>query len=261
MKIKVNLKKFLSLKGASLVLALSLCTTTLTGCAKKAECNIKTPHAHLYRNEQGYTRYIAKENLNYEGYEYTVDHIPIEGEEKLYEFIDKKDLINIHDNLDVILAIQEKNKNFKEYRYSYTYMQENRRVIIVGKIPVTRYSYTPTTRYSWTKNLAQPEKTGEERDCHYVYIAYKIEKDENGKYVLIPSEYIDDIRQVMDEYPYIKKQFYKVVDSSGKEITYEDGRYEDLSEVEKQRIKEYEKNHNTSVQAENIKTLTKKLDA
>lgn len=52
----VNVKKFLSLSCVGLVLVGSL-----TGCGKKADCNGNGSHAHLYKNEKGYVRYIDKE--------------------------------------------------------------------------------------------------------------------------------------------------------------------------------------------------------
>ena len=98
MNIKLNLKKFLSLKGTALALALTLSTTALTGCSKKAECNITNPHAHLYTSEQGYIRYIDKEYLSYEGFTRNEESICIEGEEELYRLLDK-----IHDKIPNVL--------------------------------------------------------------------------------------------------------------------------------------------------------------
>ena len=40
----------------------------LTGCGKKADCEISFSHAHKYTNEYGYIRYINRENLEYERY-------------------------------------------------------------------------------------------------------------------------------------------------------------------------------------------------
>ena len=68
----------------------------------------------------------------------------------------------------------------------------------------------------------------------------------------------------MDEYPYIKKKFYYVVTSDGKEADYEDGKQEDMSEEEKQRAEEYDKNNKEETvepqayyQEEKEKTLVK----
>ena len=191
---------------------------------------VKSEHAH--RND--------KEYLSYEGYERNEEYITIEGEEDLYRFMDKKNLMRISDNLDVILNTQEQNVDYTEYRYRYIYMQPIPHTRKVGKTTTTYFTYIPVTRYSWTSNPNHSRLTGETRLCHYVYVAYKIEKNEKGKYVLIPSEQVDDIREVMDEYPYISKKYIKVVNINGEEVDYEDGKEEELTEEEQNRIEEYE---------------------
>ena len=100
---KVNVKRFLSLSGAMLVLVGSL-----TACGKKAECNVGGSHAHLYKNDEGYIRYIDKEYLSYDGYLRNEEYIDIEGQEDLYKFLRKKELMRIDDNLEVIKKAQEK---------------------------------------------------------------------------------------------------------------------------------------------------------
>lgn len=260
MNIKLNLKKFISLRGVALALVLTTSATTLTGCGKKADCSITNSHAHLYQNEQGYIRYIDKEYLNYEGYARSDEYISIEGEEDFYKFLDKKNLMRIDDNLDLILSVQESNVDYMEYRYRYTYMQPIPHTMRVGKTTTTYFTYIPSTRYSWTTNPERSSLTGDERLCHYVYTAYKIEKDEKGKYVLIPSEVVDDITTVMDEYPYITKKFYKTVNISGEELDYEDGQEEELTDEKKERIDEYYESEPTAYHnqtEEKGKTLTK----
>ena len=64
-----------------------------------------------------------------------------------------------------------------------------------GKTTSTYFTYIPQIRYSWTTNKDRSGLTGETRICHYVYTAYKIEKDEFGKFVLIPSEDVEDLTQ------------------------------------------------------------------
>ena len=102
------------------------------------------------------------------------------------------------------------------------------------------YTYISHTRYSWTSDPNHSRLTGETRLCYHMYVAYKVEQDENGKYVLIPSPDVEDLTTVMDEYPYIKKTYVKIVTSDGKEASYEDGKQEDMSEEEKRRAEEYD---------------------
>ncbi|MBP3634841.1 MAG: hypothetical protein J6J17_00060 [Bacilli bacterium] len=225
-------KRLKRLKYAALSLAL---VTSLTGCGKKADCEIKEDHAHLYTNDEGYCRYIMdKEYLKYEGYERNDDYILItEDEKSLYKFFDKNNLLLIEDNIDTILQNQAENKDYIEYRYSYIYNQPIPNYMLIGKETYLYYTYITTTMYSWTRDANHANLTGEQRKCHYVYTAYKIEKDENGKFVLIPSEPVDDIRKVMEEYPYIKEKYYKIVDlENGYDLDYEEGPEEELEKIE-----------------------------
>ena len=239
MKISVNYEKLRSLKGALLALVM-VSPLALSGCVKKADCDVSGSHAHMYKNELGYVRYIEKEALKYEGYERLDDYISIDGEEELYKYLTKKDLMRIDDNLDLIVNTQDSQTDYTEYRYKYTYLMPIPHTMKVGKITTTYYSYVPMTRHSWTSDPNHSNLTGETRLCHYVYTAYKVGKNEKGKYVMISSPYVDDLTTVMNEYPYIEKKFYTVVTTDGAALDYEDGREEDLTEAEKNRSREYE---------------------
>lgn len=216
--LKLNLKKLFMMGGLSLVLV------STSACGKKADCNIDTYHAHKYVNDKDYVRYIDKEYLNYEGYERQEDYINLDKDDKdLYKFYDKRNILKIEDNEDIIRNIQEENQDYIEYRYAYTYLMPVPIVHSTGKTTYVTYMFVPTTHYSWTRDENHSRLTGETRLCHYEYISYKIEIDENGKYVLIPGSEKQDIISTKDEYPYILEKFYKVVNlSDGCEVDYED---------------------------------------
>lgn len=239
MNININSKKLNALRGVTFALVLSL-PLSLTGCGEKADCNINGSHAHMYRSNIGFTKYIEDEHLKHEGYDRYDDYINIEGQEDLYDFLKKKDLMKIDDNLEVIKSTQDSLEDYTEYRYTYTYMQPVPHTTKIGKTTTVYYTYIPMIRYSWTKDPNHSRLTGETRLCHYVYVAYKVEKNDKGKYVLIPSPYTDDVTTIKDEYSYIKKNFYKIVNEYGKEVDYEDGQEEDMSEEEKQRAQDYD---------------------
>ena len=252
MKINFNYFKLQALKGVALSLVL-VSPFTLNGCSETAECNVDSNHAHMYKNDSGYVRYIEDERLRYDGYDRNNNYISIEGKEDLYDFLTKKDLMRIDDNLEVIKKAQEKQIEYIEYRYKYTYMQPIPYTKKVGNISTTQFHYIPVTRYSWTNDPNHSRLTGETRTCHYTYVAYKVEKNEKGKYVLIPSEHVDDLTTVMDKYPYIKQNDSTIVTVNGKKADYEDGKQEDMSEVDNQRAKEYDTTH----QEEKVKTYQK----
>lgn len=227
-----NLKVFknnFKTRGPVYVLCAGLIAATLTGCGKKADCEIKPYHAHKYINKGGYTRYLDKEYLSYEGYDRQEDFLELDKDEKdLYKFYDKKDLMKIADNVDVILEQEEQNQDFVEYRYRYTTLLPILHTMHVGKTTTTYFTYIPVTHHSWTTDKNHSRLTGEERLCHYVYQGYKIEKNQHGKYVLIPSPQVDSVEEIASEYPYITKNYYKAVDIKyGNPLDYEDGQAED----------------------------------
>ena len=228
--LKLNLKKLLALGGVALVLM------TTTACSKKADCNVEGYHAHRYVNDKEYVRYIDTEYMDYEGYARQEDYIELDDSQKdLYKFLDKRNLLRIDDNIDTIRASQESNEDYIEYRYAYTYLMPIPIVHSTGKSTFITYIIVPQTHYSWTRDENHSRLTGETRLCHYEYTSYKIEIDEHGKYVLIPSTNHEDIISTKDEYPYILENYYKVINlTDGCEASYEDMENDDVEKIEQE---------------------------
>lgn len=244
--IKFNFKKLFSLKGAALVLITATAITSTTACAKEVDCSITDAHAHLYQNKAGYIRYIDEEYTSYKGFERQDEYVLIEeGEKDIYKVMKKHGLMRIDDNLEVIKKQQEENKDYFEYRYKYTYMNSIPHFHSNGKTTTVFYTYYPVTRYSWTTNENHGRLTGEIRLCHYTYTGYKIVENEKGKLVIVASDPVDDITTIMDEYPYIKKSYSKIVNIDGTDLDYEDGPEEDMTPEEKRRVEKYEKENST----------------
>ena len=227
MKIDFNYKKMLQLRGIPLVLAGTVLFTGLTGCSKRAECEVDGDHAHLYTSEEGYRAWYNEEYLEYGGYNRNDEYISLDDEEvKLNKFLAKKDLIRLDENLDTILSKTEDNQDYVEYRYSY----KKRVLRPIGK----SLMYMTVTRYSWTSDPNHSGLTGETRNCHYVYQGCNVYKDEHGDYVVIPSEEVDDVKDLIGKYEYVRKEYSKVIDlESGEEVNYEDGP-EDENELEEE---------------------------
>jgi hypothetical protein len=235
--------KLFSLKGAALVLITATAITSTTACAKEVDRSIAEAHAHLYQNKAGYIRYIDEEYTKYKGYERKDDYILINGQEELYEVMKEHNLMRIDDNLELIQKQQEENKDYFEYRYKYTYMNGIPQFRTNGKTTSVYYVYYPVTRYSWTTDENHSRLTGEMRLCHYTYTGYKI-VEENGKLVVKSSQPVDDITSIMDEYPFVKKSYYKLVNIDGSELDYEDGPEENMTKEEQKRVAEYERKNN-----------------
>lgn len=219
MKIKFNEKKMKKLVGSSLVLMMGL---PMVACSEKSNCNIKEYHAHKYVNpKNGMIRYIDKEYLEYEDYEWQEDYKVLEnGDKDKMKYIDKKDLLAIKDNLDLIENITKKHEDFIAYEYSYEYTVSVPHVIKVGKTYVTSYSHHKKIGYSLTRNPEHENLTGKQIQCHYMYEAYRIKRNNKGKYELVSSGLVDNLAKVMKEYPYINENFYTILDVKNEQIDY-----------------------------------------
>lgn len=68
---------------------------------------------------------------------------------------------------------------------------------------------------------------------------------------------MEDLTTVMDEYPYIKQTYHKIVNTEGEEVDYEDGKEEDLTPEEKKRIESYEETEPVAYYEGDAKVLAK----
>ena len=224
--------KKLQINKSLLLALLATLSIGLTGCGKKSDCEIKGFHLHKYEKE-GIIRYLPREELSYQGYNWTDNIVYVnEGEEDLYKFEQKKKLLKIKDNEDYLQSVVDSNHDFIEYRYAYTYLMPIVHTMRSGKSTITYTTLIPMTHYSWTTDPNHSRLTGETRVCHHVYTAYKVEKNEKGKYVLVESPQVDDILTLKNEYPYFKEKFTTIIDLKDRqEVDYEDGQNDDEENI------------------------------
>lgn len=247
----MKIKKF-QLNNGFVASVLMTPLLALTGCGPRSDCELAEYHLHKYE-KNGIVRYMDDEHLKVDGFIWTSDLVYADSkDDKLHKFEKKKDLIKIEDNVDYIASVEAEHEDFLEYRYAYTYLVPVPHYVHVGKTSYTYFTYIPTTHHSWTTDPEHSRLTGEERLCHYVYNGYKVEKNENGKYQLIPSEDVEDLLTIKDDYPYMKEKFYKtIVIGTGEEADYEDGKndkednivpeehedkYEEGKEIDKEKV-------------------------
>ncbi len=225
--------KNLKINAMRSVLAFMLVSIPVTACGKVVDCDVEGTHAHVYTNDDGYVKFIEDEHETVKGFTRTDVSIELTKEDQeLYEFLNSKGLLSINDNLDILIDEKLNNQDYLEYRYSYIYMQPIPHIRSNGKTTTTSFTYIPVPRYSWTSNENHGNKTGETRVAHYVYRAYKVVVDDNGKYKLVASDYVDDIRDIMEEYPYFKLDHSKTVNPKNlQDLDYEDGPEEETEEV------------------------------
>lgn len=199
------IKKLQVKKGiASLSLATILCSTTLSGCVKKIDCDKEGEHAHLYTTEdEKFKTYRSGElsqlptahNENTINIYWNEESIPLTEE---IENMEKFCLFKISDNVETLKRREKKDKKkvYQEYQYLSTKYK-----------PKYRYgAYVPTIEYTTDKN--HKELTGMVRDVYYQYQGYKMEYV-NGKLNLISSGLVDSLEEIKEEYPYFNLKDYR----------------------------------------------------
>ena len=81
------------------LLSTTITLSSLSGCAKKMDCDIETEHAHKYVSEEGYFMYKDSEYETKDDMTWTDETIALNSE---IETLDKFDLLKIDDNLEAL---------------------------------------------------------------------------------------------------------------------------------------------------------------
>lgn len=251
-KIKGSLKKSKEkLKVKDIVIAGMLITSVFlfSGCAKNVECHIEETHAHKYVSEQQLDKYVISEKEHIGSWGRLDDYILIDKkDEKLMDFINDNDLYIIQNNIDEIRQMASEKHDQTEYRYSYKQTILIPQIRKVGKVTtVTQMPYV-VTNYSWTTDANHPNLTGEQREVHHMYQGYKIEVNEKGEYEIIASSFVENIEDLLPEYPYVSSDFIKTVNANNYniEVDYEDGPEQEAIELSAKEAKEFEETQGIS---------------
>ncbi len=163
-------------KILSLILASSI--LVLAGCQKEPNesCNIKEKHTHLYRNTKGFVRYLESEKSNVKTYK---------G--------------RIYKREDDYRLISESNKKLENRLLDADLVRIDENLDLI-----LEYQKDLQGEYTYRNNILG----GDIRKYVYGYRAVKIENNRK-----IYSSYYEDLRDAMDEYPYIDvNNFIEMVD-------------------------------------------------
>lgn len=204
----MNKKQKLERLGA-LVLSLSL---FLSGCAEKANCLLPFKHVHKYvkedENGNSIVRYIESEKEDEDGYKRLDEYIEISKEdEEIYELLDKKNLFIGKENWDYLYNLMASNQDYLEYYYEIPTTQVYKSRNSYGKIVTNEREYMQT---GWHASPDSAFNTGDVRVCHHKYFGYAIER-KNGKLELVKSPLVDDIREIISDFPFVCENCYEIV--------------------------------------------------
>ena len=205
------MSKITIMKIAPFILATGI---TIVGCGEKSDCEIPSRHVHKYvkviDEDITISKYLNDERLNKSDYQWTDDHIVITKEdEKFYKLVEKEKLFEGASNWEYLYNKMVSNHNYLEFYYQYTTTETYVTVGYKGRATVR---VRPVVRRGWHTDPNSSRNTGEVRLCHHRYIGYKI-INENGKLKLEKSPEVDDIREIINEYPYFKEGCTTIVTS------------------------------------------------
>ena len=182
----------------------------LSGCSqKKSECPVEGDHAHLYIAQTKYgtvKTYLNSENLKRGAYDWQNETITIETDDPEFYKV-KGDLFDGRENWDYLFNYMKEHQDFIRYHYHYTAVESQ--YVFVYTLGKYGFANVEVPKEDWTTNKNVRGLDGIIQVCHHKYYGYKIEY-KDGKYVKIQSPLVDDIREIIDEYPYFEFEPSKV---------------------------------------------------
>lgn len=189
------------LTAFGLVLALGV---PLVGCAEKVECEIPEAHIHKYVGELSngirIQTYHLGEYASWNGYQRQDEYIKItKDDERAYDRLNGR-FVGV-DNWDYLYFQMA---HHHDYLMFYWYREEKETKIIENEDGSTETTEVIEEYDGWTDNPYHPDNTGDVKLYHHMYYGYKlVYKD--GKYKLEESPLVNDIREIIFEYPYFSE--------------------------------------------------------
>lgn len=186
-----------------------LTSLILSGCSEKSNCELPSRHIHKYTkdlNNSTITTYLDNEHTEYFGYRWNNDYIEItKDDEAFYKTLGMK--FDGIENWDYLYNTMSINHDYFTFYYRYTTIETYTETDSKGNTHIR----TRTVVHSgWTDDPNYSHNTGEVRLNHHRYYGYRVTK-KNGKYILERSPLVDDIREIINDYPYVDEECYDIV--------------------------------------------------
>ena len=199
----------------------------LSGCtnvkAATSNCDISEPHVHTYTkvmdNGHMVKTDMASEALVKNGYNWTENCYAVSPEEAaIYQFMALNKVFLGRENWDYLFAQMAHSHDYMEYYYEYYTPDTIEKEGYMGEKYIAHIN---RKHCGWTKNSHSDFLTGRTRIYHHQFYGYKIVK-ENGRFYLEKSPLVDDIREILDAYPfyseYCVETVYAEIDLSKSEM-------------------------------------------
>lgn len=186
----------------------------LGGCAPKSDCKLGKNHVHKYVNRNnGVISYINSENLSYGDFDWQEEYIEINIDDQAF-YEAKKSMFYGPDNWEYLYNVMSSKHDYLQFYYEYTTDDTITMVDADGNVSVFP---STTTHTGWSTNPNDSDNTGRMRICHNRFYGYNIVYNhETKKYEKVKSPLVDDIREIINDYPYFDKECSAVVSNEYK---------------------------------------------
>jgi hypothetical protein len=180
------------------ILALIAIPFILSGCSKKSDCELPSRHVHKYLDvKKNIETYIDSEKMNISDFNWKSDYIEITDDDAMF-YRTKKDLFEGKNNWNYLYKVMASKHDYLKFYYEYT---TDEYISMTDEDGNECGYWSSTTHSGWTDNPNDSDNTGTYRLYHYRFFGYRIIY-KNGEYVKERSPLVDDIRDIIDDYPY-----------------------------------------------------------
>ena len=184
----------------------------LSSCGKQSDCEIPSRHVHKYTKSitDEINIEIFKENevLNDWGYKWNSDYIEItQNDSQLYDVLNRNGLFDGINNYDYLYYLMKNNNDYLMFYYEY---ETTETYTVTNEDGETELKTRKVKKDGWHNDSRDSDNTGEVRLYHHKYFGYRI-VNINGKFKVEKSPLVDDIREIIDDYPYFKEDCYEEV--------------------------------------------------
>ena len=192
------------------VLALLTIPFILTGCGEQSKCELPSRHVHKYtmNNNRGQiVNYIDSEDLKYGNYNWNNDYIEITKDDEAF-YRTKAELFEGAPNWNYLYNTMVAN-NYDYLEFYYHYTTTSTYTTSDGKGHTT--THIRTNHHSgWSEDPTHRGVNGNVRVNHHRFYGYNIIY-KNGKYEKVKSPLVDDIREIINDYPYFSDNCVEIV--------------------------------------------------
>lgn len=178
----------------------TIMSLTLSSCSKEIDCEIPSWHVHKYTKEidgTTITLYLDDEHESVYEYNWNDEYIEITKDDKAF-FKETRYMFDGKENWDYLFNLMKTNHDYLKFYYEYTTTETYTTTDDEGN----RKTHKRTVYHDgWTRNPNYEHNTGKTRLYHPQYVGYRIINN-NGKYIKEKSKPVDDIREIIEDYPY-----------------------------------------------------------